>query len=56
VKSSSTVEQTIEKKRETFIEISDKIWEFAETRFEEYQSAHECPIPSDVNPSSLKQY
>jgi len=29
----------IESKRESFIQVSDRIWEFAETRFEEYQSA-----------------
>ncbi|GAA4847197.1 M20 family metallopeptidase [Paenibacillus vulneris] len=31
--------EIIEKKRDFFIQISDKIWEFAETRFEERQSA-----------------
>ncbi|MED1950271.1 M20 family metallopeptidase [Brevibacillus centrosporus] len=29
----------IESKRESFIKVADRIWEFAETRFEEYQSA-----------------
>lgn len=29
----------IESKREKFIKVSDRIWEFAETRFEEFQSA-----------------
>ncbi|HZG17906.1 MAG TPA: M20 family metallopeptidase [Candidatus Bathyarchaeia archaeon] len=29
----------IERKRELFIQVSDRIWEYAETRFEEYQSA-----------------
>ncbi|PJN91623.1 M20 family metallopeptidase [Bacillus sp. mrc49] len=31
--------EIIEQKKETFIEVSDCIWNFAETRFEEYQSA-----------------
>lgn len=35
----SKIEGMIEGKRETYINISDKIWELAETRFEEYQSA-----------------
>lgn len=35
----SKIEEVIEQKRETFIKVSDKIWDFAETRFEEYQSA-----------------
>ncbi|NLD96557.1 MAG: amidohydrolase, partial [Synergistaceae bacterium] len=29
----------IEKKRDVFIELSDKIWAFAETAFVEFQSA-----------------
>lgn len=29
----------IEQKRDSFIKVSDRIWELAETRFEEYQSA-----------------
>ncbi|PLR82525.1 amidohydrolase [Bacillus canaveralius] len=33
------IENLIENNREGFISISDQIWEFAETRFEEYQSA-----------------
>ncbi|WP_285767097.1 M20 family metallopeptidase [Peribacillus sp. SI8-4] len=33
------ISEIIEQKKETFIEISDSIWNFAETRFEEYQSA-----------------
>jgi aminobenzoyl-glutamate utilization protein B len=35
----SKIEEIIEAKRDTFIKISDRIWDFAETRFEEYQSA-----------------
>jgi aminobenzoyl-glutamate utilization protein B len=35
----SKIEEIIEGKRDTFIKISDRIWDFAETRFEEYQSA-----------------
>jgi aminobenzoyl-glutamate utilization protein B len=35
----SKIEEVIEAKRDTFIDISDRIWEYAETRFEEYQSA-----------------
>jgi aminobenzoyl-glutamate utilization protein B len=35
----SKIEKIIEQKRDTFIKVSDKIWGFAETRFEEYQSA-----------------
>jgi aminobenzoyl-glutamate utilization protein B len=35
----SKIEDVIEEKRDTFIRISDQIWELAETRFEEYQSA-----------------
>lgn len=35
----SRIEEVIEGKRDTFIKISDRIWELAETRFEEYQSA-----------------
>ncbi|AOH54574.1 amidohydrolase [Peribacillus muralis] len=31
--------EIIEQKKETFIDVSDRIWNFAETRFEEYQSA-----------------
>ena len=31
--------EIIEQKKEKFIEVSDCIWNFAETRFEEYQSA-----------------
>ncbi|GAA4714619.1 M20 family metallopeptidase [Brevibacillus fulvus] len=30
---------TIEQKREKFIDVSNRIWEFAETRFEEFRSA-----------------
>ncbi|OUQ87138.1 amidohydrolase [Brevibacillus brevis] len=33
------IAEMIEKKRDAFIKVSDKIWAFAETRFEEYQSA-----------------
>lgn len=33
------ISEYIEKRRETFIQISDKIWETAEIYFEEYQSA-----------------
>lgn len=33
------IAEIIESKRETFIQVSDRIWEFAETRFEEYQSS-----------------
>jgi aminobenzoyl-glutamate utilization protein B len=39
VKVDSKIEQIIENKRDTLIRISDRIWECAETRFEEYQSA-----------------
>jgi aminobenzoyl-glutamate utilization protein B len=35
----SKIEEIIEAKRDTFIKISDRIWDYAETRFEEYQSA-----------------
>jgi aminobenzoyl-glutamate utilization protein B len=35
----TAIEQCIEEKKDLFISISDQIWEFAETRFEEYQSA-----------------
>lgn len=35
----SEINDIIEKKRDSFIHISDKIWECPETRFEEYQSA-----------------
>jgi aminobenzoyl-glutamate utilization protein B len=35
----SKIEEVIEQKRDTCIKVSDKIWDFAETRFEEYQSA-----------------
>ncbi|WP_280166058.1 M20 family metallopeptidase [Priestia aryabhattai] len=33
------LEEIIEQKREKFIEVSDRIWDYAETRFEEYRSA-----------------
>ncbi|MFH5181705.1 M20 family metallopeptidase [Paenibacillus sp. TAB 01] len=33
------ISELIERKREQFIEISNQIWEFAETRFEEFRSA-----------------
>lgn len=33
------IAEIIESKRETFIQVSDRIWEYAETRFEEYQSS-----------------
>ena len=33
------IAEMIENKRDSFIKVSDRIWEFAETRFEEYQSA-----------------
>lgn len=33
------VEQLIEQKRHELTQISDQIWEYAETRFEEYKSA-----------------
>ncbi|NRS52043.1 M20 family metallopeptidase [Brevibacillus sp. HB2.2] len=33
------IAEMIEKKRDAFIKVSDQIWAFAETRFEEYQSA-----------------
>lgn len=33
------IAEMIEKKREAYIKVSDQIWDFAETRFEEYQSA-----------------
>ncbi|RNB79186.1 amidohydrolase [Brevibacillus fluminis] len=33
------IAELIEQKRETFIKVSDQIWEFAETRFEEFRSA-----------------
>lgn len=35
----SEIEQIIEEKRERFIAVSDAIWEYAETRFEEFRSA-----------------
>lgn len=31
--------EIIEKKKDIFIDVNDKIWEYAETRFEEYKSA-----------------
>jgi aminobenzoyl-glutamate utilization protein B len=33
------IDQIIEENRDTYIGLSDKIWDYAETRFEEYQSA-----------------
>lgn len=33
------ITEIIEQKRDLFIQVSDRIWEFAETRFEEYRSA-----------------
>ncbi|GEC93841.1 MULTISPECIES: M20 family metallopeptidase [Brevibacillus] len=33
------IAEMIENKRDAFIKVSDQIWDFAETRFEEYQSA-----------------
>lgn len=33
------IAEMIEQKRDSFIKVSDRIWDFAETRFEEYQSA-----------------
>ncbi|NRQ54958.1 M20 family metallopeptidase [Brevibacillus sp. HD3.3A] len=33
------IAEMIESKRDSFIKVSDRIWEFAETRFQEYQSA-----------------
>lgn len=33
------ISDMIEQKREAFIHVSDRIWEFAETRFEEYRSS-----------------
>lgn len=33
------ISEMIEQKRDAFIKVSDSIWEFAETRFEEYRSA-----------------
>lgn len=36
---SRTIDHFIEEKRNSLIDLSDRIWEFAETRFEEYQSA-----------------
>ncbi|ABO68580.1 amidohydrolase [Geobacillus thermodenitrificans] len=33
------ISELIERKRDLFIHVSDRIWEYAETRFEEYQSA-----------------
>ena len=33
------IAEMIENKRDSFIKVSDRIWEFAETRFEEYQSS-----------------
>jgi aminobenzoyl-glutamate utilization protein B len=35
----SEINQFIEQNREKYIKISDKIWDYAETRFEEYNSA-----------------
>jgi aminobenzoyl-glutamate utilization protein B len=35
----TAIEQSIDEKKDLFISISDQIWDFAETRFEEYQSA-----------------
>jgi len=34
-----TISEMIEQKRDRFIQVSDCIWEFAETRFEEFRSA-----------------
>lgn len=39
VKAIEQLAEIIESKRESFIQLSDKIWSFAETRFEETQSA-----------------
>ncbi|KZE46320.1 amidohydrolase [Brevibacillus parabrevis] len=33
------IAEMIESKRDSFIKVSDRIWEFAETRFQEYRSA-----------------
>ena len=33
------ISELIERKRDIFIRVSDLIWEYAETRFEEYKSA-----------------
>ncbi|USG67441.1 M20 family metallopeptidase [Brevibacillus ruminantium] len=33
------ISEMIEQKRDTYIKVSDSIWDFAETRFEEYRSA-----------------
>lgn len=35
----SEIDRLIEKKRDQYIQISNKIWDYAETRFEEYNSA-----------------
>ncbi|MBM7662937.1 aminobenzoyl-glutamate utilization protein B [Bacillus mesophilus] len=35
----SKIDEVIESKRDVFISVSDKIWEFAETKFQEFQSA-----------------
>ncbi|MGE7609960.1 M20 family metallopeptidase [Peribacillus frigoritolerans] len=39
IKINHRLSEIIEEKRDLFINVSDKIWEYAETRFEEYQSA-----------------
>ncbi|MFH5187391.1 M20 family metallopeptidase [Paenibacillus sp. TAB 01] len=39
IKHEERISDIIEQKRELFIQVSDKIWEYAETRFEEFQSA-----------------
>lgn len=37
--SSDKISSIVEEKRKLFIEVSDKIWDYAETRFQEYKSA-----------------
>ncbi|UUZ87260.1 hypothetical protein LJK88_35800 [Paenibacillus sp. P26] len=36
---SERISELIERKRELFVDVSNRIWEYAETRFEEYRSA-----------------
>ncbi|MCS5939675.1 hypothetical protein LNO10_26525 [Klebsiella variicola subsp. variicola] len=45
----SIIERTIEQQRERITAVSDKIWEFAEVRYEEAQSAELMALALEDN-------